>query len=266
MRKNIQSCLAFFLLFASKGWTVYLGNPASCELPQEGIFLSEESKVGLKVGYQTQAVLDRKMELVSEQSFLGGFVDQVGMGFDQGVLILNVIDRLEVIATLGTMRLWLDRTPSLDMRLSLETHKNFVWSIGGQTMLVLWGDTSLGVLANYLSSNLTPDVLLLNQKPFSKQKTSLSYHTWQIEVALSQKIDVFSVYVGGAYSYAHLDFSSDIFQQLFLNHPNEERYQNRHALSMVVGASLAAYKAFTMNFEAQAFGQTAIGVRMEFRF
>lgn len=266
MKKVFISCLSVFFFTFSKGWSVYLGNPAACELPQEGVFFSEENKLALKVGYQTQAVLDRKMELIPEHSFLGGSVDQVNMGFDQGVLIFNIIDCLEVIATLGSMRLSLDRSFIPSVQLALQTHSSFVWSIGGQSMLILWGNTSLGVVANYLSSNPTPEVLLFNQKPYSKDKTNISYNTWQIELALSQKIDVFSVYLGGAYSYAELKIASDIFKKISTDYLSEESYKNRHALSMVMGVSLAAHTAFTMNFEAQAFGQTAIGMRMEFRF
>jgi hypothetical protein len=266
MKKVFQSCLGVFFFALSKGWSLYLGNPATCELPQEGVFFPEETKVALKVGYQTQAVLDRKMELIAEQRFLGGSVDQVSLGFDQGVLVFNIVDRLEIIATLGSMRLSLNRQFIPGVQLALQTHSSFVWSIGGQSMLILWGNTSLGVVANYLSSHPTPELLLFNQKSYSKRKTSISYNTWQIEVALSQKIDVFSVYLGGAYSYAELQIASDIFKKIAPNYLHEEKYKNRHALSMVMGVSLAANKAFTMNFEAQAFGQTAIGMRMEFRF
>ncbi|MEI8301339.1 MAG: hypothetical protein WCG10_07035 [Chlamydiota bacterium] len=250
----------------SKGMAVYLGNPATCELPQEGVFLSGENKVALKVGYQTQSVLDRKMEVVLQPGFLGGCVDQIGMGFDQGVLVFNIIDRLEVVATLGSMRLSLDRTFTPNMQLTLESHSSFVWSIGGQTMLILWDSTSLGVVANYLSSNPTPEIVLFNRTPYLKDKTHISYDTWQIEVALSQKVDVFSVYLGAAYSYAQLKIVSDLFQKIGLDSICEENYKNRHSLSMIMGVSLAAHKAFTMTFEAQAFGQTAIGMRMEFRF
>ena len=266
MGKVFLSCLGVSLLLMSKGLAVYLGNPATCEMPQEGVFFSEESKFALKVGYQTQAILDRKMETIPQKSILGGFVDQVSMGFDQGVLILNIIDRLEIVATLGSMRLSLDRTFSPNMQLALESHPSFAWSIGGQAMLILWDSTSFGVVANYLSSNPSPELVFLNQKPYSKDKTYINYNTWQIEVALSQRIDVFSVYLGAAYSYAQLKVASDLFQKIGLDDFHEEHYKNRHSLSMIMGVSLASHKGFTMTFEAQAFGQTAIGMRMEFRF
>ena len=251
-----------FACVLTKACAMYVGNPASCEFPKEGLFSSEENRVAVKVAYQTEAVLDRKMENTVTHSR----VENVGLRFEQGAIFINFLDRLEIIASLGTLQIGLDKDLAPGAKLSFDTHADFSWSIGGQSELILWGNTSLGVVANYLASSMTPETLFLNHTPIMEKSTKLSYNTWQVALALSQKVDPFSIYIGGVYSYATLRLQSGVFQRFLGSGVQEETYRNRHALSMVLGVSLAAHKACTLNVETQALGQVAIGMNMCLRF
>ncbi|MBM3192171.1 MAG: hypothetical protein FJZ63_05945 [Chlamydiae bacterium] len=258
----MKAWMVGFTCVFTKAFAMYVGNPASCEFPKEGLFSSEEDRVAIKVAYQTEVVLDRKMENTVTHSR----VENAGLRFEQGVVFVNFLDRLEIIASLGTLQIGLSKDIVPGAKLSLDTHANFSWSIGGQSELILWGNTSLGVVANYLASSMTPETLFLNHKPIAEDSTKLSYNTWQVALALSQKVDPFSVYIGGVYSYATLQMQSGVFQNFLGSGVQEETYRNRHALSMVLGVSLAAHKAYTLNVETQAFGQIAIGMNMCLRF
>lgn len=255
-----------FLVSLCKVNALYQGNPASCELPALGLFISEESPVSFKIGYQTEYVFDRKMELVSHPISAYQPVDRVKFFFNQGEFILNVIDRVEAFATLGIMHLSLKRKPFPSMKISAHSNNNFVWSIGGKALVIFWEKTSLGGEVSYLSSRPHLKKVTLNQKEKALDSSYLSYNEWQIQLALSQRMNCCSLYLGGAYSYAKLDFASALFRELASGYPSCETYKNIHKLSMVLGLSVSAKKGFTMNLEAKIFGETSIGGNVDVRF
>lgn len=242
--KNFKKTLVLvFFITICKVHGLYQGNPASCDFPTQGFVIPEESNVSAKIGYQAEYVFDRKMELINQRLDYPFLLDQATFLFNQAALTLNIVDRLEAFATLGTMRLSLKRKEESE----LHSNNGFTWSFGGRALLVFWEETSLGVAASYLVSYPSPQQTLL--KDFN-----LSYNEWQIELVISQRINPVSLYLGGAYSYAQLGIT------------HHEVYKNRYKLSMITGLSVFTKKGFTMNIEAKFFGETSLGGSLDFRF
>lgn len=236
-----------------KATALYQGNPASCELPQLGMFIPEERAVNFKLGYQTEKVFSKKMELVNSTSSVNTLVKNLSSWSNQGVFTLSIIDRVEFFTTLGVMDLSLKQEPWG------HTKNGLAWSLGGKALVMFWRNTSLGGEASYLASYPHLKNLALNKVNPKKKRHSLTYHEWQIQVALSHKIDPFSLYLGGAYSYT----------ELCLQQPYklcDITYKNKHKISMALGSSLSAKKGFTCNIEVKLFGETSLGGNIDLRF
>lgn len=256
--KNFKKILGIvFLITMSKVSALYQGNPASCEFPQLGFFIPEERALGAKLGYQAEYVFNRKMGLIDGGVPLKNrLVDRMTLLFNQAVMTLNVVDRMEAFVTLGTTQISLKRNATSNEEENLSSNNGFTWSIGGRALLLFWEKTSLGVTASYLSSYPQFEPLLLNRRKSISNYFKQNYQEWQIELALSQKLDPISVYIGGAYSYAQLD----------REHKTHELYKNRYNFSMALGISIFANKGFTMNLESRFFGETSFGGSLDFRF
>lgn len=233
---------AFFVVVVCKVHGLYQGNPSSCDFPQLGFFISEESAISAKLGYQIDSVFNRKMEIMNQRLD----VKRLSSLANEAVLTLNVVDRLEIFTTLGVMKMSLKRKTLSKTNIELQSNNSFTWSIGGRALLIFWDKTSLGVAGGYLVSY-----------PHFEHRAShhSKYNEWQVELALSQKIDPVSFYLGGSYSYSQLGVTNlDII------------YKSRNNLSMVIGCSIFANKGFSTNIEAKFFGEISLGGSLDFRF
>jgi hypothetical protein len=237
-----------FLIGFCKVHALYQENPASCEFPQLGLFIPEERALGFKMGYQTEYVFNRKMRINrKESSFLEGKKNRLALMFNQVELTLNCVDRVEAFMTLGAMSFSLKGRGAEE----LKSHPGLTWSIGGRAVLLFWDKLSFGAAASYLSSYPKWEQPLINKKNFKKQ-----YQEWQIELTLSQRLDPASFYIGGAYAYAELG--------RIPKHP--VLYQNRHALSLVLGLSLFGKRGWMINVESKSFGETSLAGSFTLRF
>lgn len=257
MRFFKKTVCAICFIYLGKASALYQGNPAACELPQQGILIPEEKAVNFKLGYQVEKVFDQAMVLKVPQYITSG--NRISSFVNQGVVTLSIIDRLEIFSTFGTMKLSVKRAQFQGLEVEAQSKNSFVWSIGGRAMLLFWENTSLGGEASYLFSHSHLQSLWSNAMKVQIQDEPLKYTEWQIQLALSQRVSLFSFYLGGAYSYNQLSI-------LLPWYPVYAVYKNKHKISMVLGSSLSAQKGLTFNVEAKFFGETSLGGNIDLRF
>jgi hypothetical protein len=252
-----KTVCAIYFIYLGKASALYQGNPAACELPQQGVLIPEEKAVNFKLGYQIEKVFDQAMVLQAPQYNAVG--NKISSFFNQGVITLSIIDRLEIFSTFGTMKLLVKQAQFQGLEAEAQSKNSFVWSIGGRAMLLFWENTSLGGEASYLFSHSHLQRLWSNAMKVQAHDEALKYTEWQIQLALSQKVSIVSFYLGGAYCYNRLRIELPWYSV-------SAEYKNKHKISMVLGSSLSARKGLTFNVEAKFFGETSLGGNVDLRF
>ena len=184
-----------------------------------------------------------------------GRIDRFKIQMNQGVFTLDILDRLEVYASLGsfTTELWHRPQSQGGGRREYESHDR--WTVGGGLRVVLmqWGNTTLGVdgTAQYATPYMKWSAL--NGVP-SARNSRLRYLEWQTSMALSHAIGIFSPYLGITYSKVAASFRgipSTILSSAHIKMHNRDRF------GLVLGCTLSPGKKFDLTFEARLISEEA---------
>jgi hypothetical protein len=247
MKKLIAAFLCIPSLYA-----LYLGNPAEPQIIDEGFFISQDSLFSVKVGYQGDFVFDRKLRAFDGAT---GRIDRFNIWMNQGVLTLNILDRFEAYASVGSITTSFWDRPHIDhQRREYETHDK--WTAGGGLKLIVmqWGNTVLGA-----------DGKLQYGAPHIKWATvdGISYATgarvvyreWQVGLAVSHTVDLFTPYIGATYSHV----KGEVEHLSHTVYPRSHfKFRCRDHFGMAVGCSLSSGKKVDLNLEARMFSEQAV--------
>lgn len=244
-----------------------VGNTSAPELIQEGFFISCDSWINFRVGYEGDFVADGRMKQHNQGR---GRVDTYEQWTNSGTFTLNILDRLDVYGVFGSSRTeadWRygDISAGTVTRIELETKYNFLWGVGARAILYQWCNTSLGFGGRYSASNYRPVWLTSDGAIQPVAGAHFDWHEWQINLDVSYKIDLFTPYIGIKYLNAKTtlkDFSVPISGSL----QGRNSFENRVPVGLYLGCTLSTGEYFMLNLEGRLIDEEAVSVSGDFRF
>lgn len=244
-----------------------VGNTSAPELIQEGFFISCDSWINFRVGYEGDFVADGRMKQENQGH---GRVDTYQQWTNSGTLTLNILDRIDVYGVFGSSRTqadWRfgDISAGTVTRIELETKYNFLWALGGRAILYEWCNTSLGFGGRYSYSNYRPSWLTSDGVIQIVDGSQFRWSEWQINLDVSYKIDLFTPYIGIKYlnSTTHLkNFSVPISADF----TGRNTFENRIPVGVYLGCTLSTGEYFMLNLEGRLIDEEAVTVSGDFRF
>jgi len=253
----------FLLLFASLPlFGLYNGNPALPEIIDEGFFFCKENWIAVKAGYERDWVFDRGMKAVSKVSRR---IDRFKSLSDQGVLILNIINRIEIYGSVGAMRIEAYHSPRPLLRNKYETQNQLTWGVGGRGLIYQWGQTMLSVDLKYQHAHPTIKWITQNGAPIPlRTNARISYHEWQIGLGVAHQIDIFSPYIVLKYSNAQARFKN--LPRMLLGNTTHFRTKNRRKFGLALGCSLSNSSRFSMSIEGRLIDEQALTLAGTIKF
>lgn len=252
--------LPLMLCAASSLSALFVGNPAEPQMIDRGFFISEDALMNVKLGYLGDRVADRKMRA---NGHAHGRIDKMILSFDQAVVTLNYMDRLELYGSVGSMNGELSNRPGQDnKRRQYQTHDEWTAGTGGRFLLAQWKNAVIGI-----------DGKIQWAKPGMKWEAvdgqssntggHLSYCEWQVSFALSYTADWLTPYLGVKYSNAHATVSGihkNIYRHAHFNMINRDRF------GLALGFNLSPGKKFDLFAEVQMLDEQALSLGGNLKF
>jgi hypothetical protein len=247
-------------------YTAPIGNPASPSLIHEGFAIPKESWANIRGGYEGNFVGNANMTQKSPGS---GNVDSLEQYTNSASLTLNLLERLDLFAILGSSRLasnWRITTPEGAItRLQLETQYNFLWDLGIRAILMEWGNLGLELGGRYFYANYKPNWITSNATPESTKGSKIEYRGWQTDLSLYYKIDLLTPYIGIFYEDAHAclhRFQTPVAQ----NNMPGNHFKTKNPVGLVIGCGISNGKYFMMNVEGRFIAEQAVSISGDLRF
>jgi hypothetical protein len=263
---TLRKILLLMLCQSVKAFALYNGNPSLPMMPEEGIFISKEYWLGVKVGYELDWVYERRLKMeghhlthckksVYRFETLGHF----------GVVTLNFNDRVELFTTLGTLSCELSHHPFSNIKISYHTDAHFAWGVGGRAILAYWGDLQVGVNAAYLQSTPSLSSLRMNEKSYSTHHTEFDFTQWQVGIGTSYRFPWVVPYIGVDYSnfrtrIEHLNSISAVIPSSHVT------FKDTYPCGIFLGVGFSPHRAFNLNLEARFINENALSLSTDLKF
>lgn len=247
------------ILFPVIAHTLYLGNPASPEIIENGLFLSQEMAFGLKAGYQGDFVFDRNLFAHGKAH---GRIDSFSIRTNQGVMVFNFFDRYEIYGSIGAMDICFAHRPHTDnKRREYDFHNQFTWGGGARALLFEWDQVCFGVDAKYQQAH--PDIRWITLNGASiPPHGSIQYREWQVGAAFSYHADLFIPYLGAVYSHVHAEMQH-LPSELGIHYFT---MGSRQHFGMVIGCTLSKGEIIDLCVELRFFDESALTLAGNIKF
>lgn len=244
-----------------------VGNTSAPEIIQEGFFISCDSWINFRVGYEGDFVADGRMKQYNQGH---GRVDTYEQWTNSGTVTFNILDRIDVYGVFGSSRTeadWRfgDISDGTVHRIQTETKYNFLWGAGARAIVYEWCNTSLGVGGRYSSCNYQPIWLTTDGVLVDTSGSHFRWREWQVNLDVSYKIDLFTPYIGAKYSNARTrlkNFNTSISADL----TGANSFKNRIPVGLYVGCALSTGQYFMLNVEGRVIDEEAVTISGDFRF
>jgi hypothetical protein len=252
--------LGLFVAAQSMLSALYMGNPAEPEIIDTGLFISPDGSVGIKIGYQGDFVYDR---LLKSYSGSRGKIDQFQIMMNQGAVILNFVDRLEIYGTVGSMRNHFWYRPHVDnKRREFETNNH--WTAGGGVRFILaqWSNTGLGFDGKIQYGRPSIQWVTVNGVS-SSSSAHLLYREYQGSVAVYHTMGFFTPYLGAKYTNVHADVDG-LSKRVY---PKRNfKMTNRCRFGIALGCTLSQGKKVDVNLEVQLIDEQGLTLGGNIKF
>lgn len=249
---------SFFLFFALSlpfsANALYNGPPNLPEMPRENLFLKEDSPFSVKLDYEGDFLLGRKIKTSSSfsnpsmRSMLNG--GEVSVGF---------IDRVEVYTLLGAFK------PSISAEkeghfFEIKMADSFGGEMGVRALAAFWGDTKLGFDAKYFYGWPHVDTVDFKGHKRKAQVQKSSQKEWQVGVSLSQTFAFFTPYIGAKCARFNLNLIDiSVWKESFL-------IENVSPFGVFIGLGIAGKKGPFCTFEARFLDEYGFSGSLGLRF
>lgn len=254
MKSVVRNSLFLLSSFPCLAFALYNGSPALPEMPRENFFLQEDSIFSLKLDYQGDFVLGRRV--TANSSFQNSSISSRLNGAE---LSLGFSDRVELYSLLGVSKTSFSSN-YLDQTLHLSTKESFGGLIGVRAIGAFWGDIKLGFDAKYFYGWPRIDSLRLGEDHLSGSCSQSVERQWQLGAGFSQTFAYFTPYVGVKYSKFFLDFIG--VQSL----DKEIAIQNVSPFGVFIGLGISGKKGPFLDLEASFLDEYAFSAALGFRF
>jgi len=262
------NCLLFvlLLLLPVKVLSLYNGNPSLPMMPEEGLIISREEWLGIKVGYELDYVYDRKLHMQGQPLVhMSKKVEKYHSLSNFGQVILNFNDRAELFGLLGAFSSDTVHHPLPGSKISYCSQSHFAWGVGGRAILAYWGDLQVGVNASYATSSPPLSSLKVNGRSYSTRHAVCDYTQWQVGAGACYRVDWFIPYIGIDYS----NFRQRIKQLnaiQFLIPSKHVTFKGDYPFGIYLGLGLAPQRAFQLNLELRLINENAVSLDVGFKF
>jgi len=255
------------ILFTCGAFSAPVGDPASPNLIQQGLFLKRDSAIDFRVGYEGDFVTDGKMQ---QHQNGNGRVDSYKQNTNSGTFTLNLVDRMDLYGVLGGSNAkthWRFESGESESihRFKVEAQDSLLWAVGARAILYEWWHVILGLGGRYSSAQYQPLEATLDDIDLSVAGTHFLWREWQVNVDMSYRIDLFTTYIGMKYSNAlarignfSLPISSDGL--------GSNELTNRIPVGLFLGCSICSGDYLMLNVEGRLIDEEAVTVSAEFRF
>jgi hypothetical protein len=256
---------AFLLALQGQGYSLYNGNPALPEMPEEGFFVPKESWFSFKFGYEGDVLFDRSLRVEGKKSHISHHVNSFEYIMNSGSLTLGFSDRVEIYGLLGAMKTKMSQTPVSHEHVHYDTGYHFSGEMGIRAIVAYWGDTKLSVDAKYFMTNPHIDRIDLNGDRISSSGAKIHETEWQVGAGVSHRVSWFIPYAGFKYSNLRMKFchlsslESIIPRKKFV-------VKNNCPVGFFFGFGFSADRGIAINVEARVLDETAVTAALDIRF
>jgi hypothetical protein len=234
-------------------------------LIEEGFFISRDSWVDLRAGYEGDFVSDARLGQYDQGS---GRVDSFSQNTNAGTVTLNILDRLDLYGILGSSRVcseWRFSSGDGASIAELETLYDFLWGFGARGILFDWGCASLGLGGRYEHANYSNLWLTIDGSSVPVIGTYLRWREWQVDLDFSYKIDILTPYIGIKYANVRSDLGP-FSEPISSSGSGTNHFKNRTPVGVVIGCSLSTSKYFMLNVEGRLVDEQAVTISGDIRF
>ncbi len=258
--------LILFSFLTMPLFALYNGNPSQPDMPELGVWISNNDWWGIKLGYEWDDTFEKKIKVEHRDSSVRERFDTYATRKNEGALTFNVSDRFEVYGKLGVMKLDLSQRPVNTVKIDYHTDNELLWSFGGRVILVYWEEMVMGVNALYSGSFLRINEILENGTPRRTSGARFKYSEWQVGVSFSREIGIFNPYIGLAYASMNSSLYNVPKDPNFSFIVSDEDIENREPFILLLGLGLTKGKNISANLESRLVGEKAISLTGNIRF
>lgn len=229
-------------------------SPAAAAAHTDGVFFCDDCSCwSLRAGFRGDYVFNRHLSSSSSQP-----LDTFSMFANEGVLTLNLWDRLDIYGLVGAASQTLD-TKSGATHVHADYETKTIWGVGARATILecnlgCCGTSYLGADINYegiATANAT--TMLSNGTPGTTAQTS-RFREWQVSVQLGHRIAMLTPYIAAKWSNAHVSI------------PNFSASNRGRHWGYAVGTALVDAGRMSVTAEARFVDETAMTITGEFRF
>lgn len=257
MRCRVLGILLFNMFFSlgASLHALYQSNPSTPELLDEGMFFPKEHCVSMRWGYQRDQVFDRKLK--GKEGVFGN-ISQVTQLYNQGILTLNFMDRLDVFGAVGAMSIGFNDHPWGEAEVQFATHDQLTYGGGIRAALINWHKATFGASGSVQYAH--PHVKWARVDGASINSLGKArYVEWQVGMALSYHADMFIPYIGVNYSSVSLSLRDGFIQ-------GKGKMVAREPFGLSLGCDLTETKVFDLGLEVQLFSEQAVTLKGDIKF
>lgn len=246
----------FFLsiLFPLVAFGDFVGSPSLPTIIQRGVFLSDLSIVNFRMGVDGASAQNEKIRFSRKERALGFSSLKVHGPSIMGLFLMNFKERIEFYLQPGTMEFCAKFQKNNDS-FSRKSRLGFAGKAGSRAILLEFKDTSLGVDVHYRFF-----------KGYGEEGKNFLYHDrewkmreWQIGVGISQKIRVFTPYVGVAIRQSKQKIPS------FFSEIPRLRARQRHKKGIYCGLVVSSGHSFSLCAEAHFYNESSLTGSLQIR-
>lgn len=260
-----------FFLFAISVFAplaaMYQSNPAAPELVDEGLFICPDFFLGVKAGYQFDNVFNRRLVL----SNLSGQVDDSEILANQGVVTLNIFDRVEIWGSGGAANFHFSNEINVPptthpQKIDYKTHNGWIWGVGGRAALFSWGCLTLGGSASYQQSAPELHWNTDDGMPFP-HTAHFHYSEWQVGMGLAYQVEMFVPYIGGTFSRAKAKLSR-LPSGTLIGFPSSRtiKMHSQQHWGLTVGCDISPGRIVDFGVEFRMFSELAVTLKGNLKF
>lgn len=261
----MKQLIALFLFFSLPLFALYNGNPSQPDMPEIGLWISNDDWWGIKLGYEWDDTFEKRVKIDDRESSVNDRIDTFCAMKNIGTVTFNVIDRFEVYGLLGAIKLDLAQRPTRTSRLQYQTDSQLMWGVGGRIILVYWEEMIMGVNALYCGSHLTVDRIFENGVPRNADGARFKYYEWQLGVSFSREIGPLIPYIGLAYASMRSNLYN-IPNPAGFFHVADEDLKNREPFILLLGLGLTKGRFVSLNLESRLVGEKSLSLSGCVRF
>lgn len=256
-----KSALIVFFLFFANLHALYLGNPYSPASIPEGFFIAEDAFMTVKAGYQVDFVYDRRLK-----SYAGANarVDQFQAQLSQGVLTFDMLERIEIYGSVGSIEAIFSHRPKPgQFRREYQTNYKVTWGVGGRIIIYEWTNGCISLEGGFQWGNPHIKWDALNGSAFTTDAV-MRYREWQTGIGVSYQVDIFIPYAAFKFS--------DVNAKVVSLRPDLElkrshfKMRNRDHFGLVFGCTLSPGKYFDVTIESRVIDEQAITLAGNIQF